>query len=104
MCPPCGWRARSGAPPKKEADPARGRHRGGFGAPIPSLADRQGRPLHLRVTGGPRHDRTQARTLGEAGTDAPLPCLLADRAEEGIETSYGLNIEGRIAIVRKRMP
>ena len=55
ICPPCG----------------RGRSRGGFGTPIHSLADLRGRPLRLRVTGGPRHDRTQA--LGEDGTDAPLP-------------------------------
>ena len=69
----------AGAPKKPEADPARGRSRGGFGTQIPILADRQGRPLHLRVTGGPRHDRTQARALGE-DCDAPLSCLIADRA------------------------
>ena len=87
MCPPCGWTTQScahvraaGAPKKKGTDPARGRSRGGFGTQIPSLADRRGRPLHLRVTGGPRHDSTQARSLGEAWTDAPLPCLIADRA------------------------
>ncbi len=40
------------------------------------MADRRGRPL--RVTGGPRHDSTQA--LVEAWTDTPLPCLMADRA------------------------
>ena len=48
----------AGTPKHKEADPARGRSRGGFGTRIPSLADHQGRPLRLRVTGGPRHDRT----------------------------------------------
>ena len=78
--PPCGGTARAGAPKTKEADPARGRSRGGFGTQIHILADRQGRPLRLRVTGGPRQDRTQARALGEDGTDAPLPCLIADRA------------------------
>ena len=70
----------AGAPKKKEADPALGRNRGGFGTKIHILADRRGRPLHLRVTGGPRHDRIQARALGEDGTDAPLSCLIADRA------------------------
>ena len=44
------------------------------------LADRQGRPLCLRVTGGPRRDRTQARALVTAWTDAPRSCLIADRA------------------------
>ena len=43
-------------------------------------ADLRGRPLRLRVPGGQRHDRTQAQALMEDGTDAPLPCLIADRA------------------------
>ena len=70
----------AGAPKNKEAEPALGRSRGGFGTQIHILADRRGRPLHLRVTGGQRHDSTQARALGEAWTAAPLPCLIADRA------------------------
>ena len=45
--------------PKQAADPARGRNRGGFSTQIRLLMDRQGRPLSLRVTGGPRHDHTQ---------------------------------------------
>ena len=32
------------------------------------------------MTGGQHHDSTQARALVEDGTDAPLPCLIADRA------------------------
>ena len=70
----------AGAPKHKEAEPARGRSRGGFGPQIPILADLRGRPLPLRVTGGQRHDRTQAQAWVEDGTDAPLPCLIADRA------------------------
>ena len=58
ICPRCCWTARAGAPQKKEADPALGRSRGGFGTQIHVLSDRRGRPLGLRVTGGPRHDRT----------------------------------------------
>ena len=61
----------AGAPKKQETDPARGCSRGGFGTQIHILADRQGRPLHLRVTGGPRHDSTQARALGKTAT---RPC------------------------------
>ena len=45
-------------------------------------ADRRGRPLRLCVPGGPRPDRPQARALGAAGTDAPLFCLIADRAQD----------------------
>ena len=85
ICPPCSWTARlcahvsaAGAPRHKEAEPARGRSRGGFGTQIRILADLRGCPL--RVTGGPRHDRIQAQALMEDGTDAPLPCLIADRA------------------------
>ena len=35
------------------------------------------------MTGGQCHDRTQARALVEAWTDAPRPCLIADRAYDG---------------------
>ena len=45
------------------------------------MADRRGRPL--RVTGGQRHDRTQARGLVEAWTATPRPCLITDRAYDG---------------------
>ena len=63
----------AGAPPNKGTDPALGRSRGGFGTQIHILADRRGRPLRLRVTGGQRHDSTQARALVEDWTDGPRP-------------------------------
>ena len=47
------------------------------------LSDRRGRPLRplgLRLTGGQRHDSTQARALVEPWTAAPLSCLIANRA------------------------
>ena len=47
--------------------------RGGSGTPIPSLADRQDRPRHLRVTGVPRPDR--APRPGPWGKPGPTrPC------------------------------
>ena len=52
-------RARTRARPKTGGG-SRGRSRGDFSTQIRLLMDRQGRPLNLRVTGGPRHDRTQA--------------------------------------------
>ena len=55
----------AGASKNKGTDPALGRNRGGFGTKIHALADRCGRPLRLRVTGGQRHDSTQAQALGE---------------------------------------
>ena len=73
----------AGAPKNKGLDPALGRGRGGLSTQIPILADPRGRPLCLRLTGGQRHDRTQARALVEAWTGAPLPCLIADRAYDG---------------------
>ena len=64
--------------PNKETDPALGRSWGGFRTRIPSLADRQGRPLCLRVTDGPRPDRIQTLVVG--WPDAPRSGLSADRA------------------------
>ena len=56
------------SPPPQSRDGSRPRRsRGGFGTQIHVLADRRGRPL--RVTGGPRHDSTQARALEEAWTE-----------------------------------
>lgn len=37
----------TGAPKNKEAEPAAGRSQGGFGVPIPIIANRRGRPLRL---------------------------------------------------------
>ena len=71
-------RERGGRAPKKGLDPALGRNRGGFRSQRPILADQRGRPLCRRLTGGPRHARTQARVKAWIG--APLPCLIADRA------------------------
>ena len=62
---------------------ALGRSRGGFRTQIHILTDRRGRPLRLRVTGGQRRDSAQARALAAAGTDAPRPCLIADRSQDG---------------------
>ena len=42
-------------PKNQGTDHALGRSRGGFGTQIHVLADRRGRPLRLRVTGGQRH-------------------------------------------------
>ena len=46
----------------------------------PPILAGQGRPLCLRVTGGQRHDRTQARAWAVVWTGAPLSCLIADQA------------------------
>ena len=64
-------RERGGRTQNQGTDPALGRSRGGFGTQIHRLADRRGRPLHLRLTGGQRHDRTQA--LGKLGRARSCP-------------------------------
>ena len=77
----CAHASAACAPPNKGLDPALGRRRGGLSTPIHIRADPRGRPLCLRLTGGPHHDSTQARV--EAWTGAPRPCLIADRAYDG---------------------
>ena len=47
-----------GAPQNQGTDSDLGRSRPGGGTKIRILAERRGRPLRLRVTGGPRHDST----------------------------------------------
>ena len=49
------------AHPKREKDPALGHSRGSFNTQIRRLTDGRGYSPGLRVTGGPRPDRTQAR-------------------------------------------
>ena len=57
--------------------------RDGSGTPIPSLGGSTGpSPAPARDGRPAPRPRTQARALGEAGTDAPLPCLIADRAQD----------------------
>jgi len=48
---------------KKSGDQALGRSRGGFSCKIHITVDALGNPLRLRVTGGHRHDITQAQAL-----------------------------------------
>jgi transposase len=71
--------------PKKNGEQALGRSRGGFSCKIHVTVDALGNPLRLLLTGGQRHDITQARALLE-GLD--FEQLIADRgysAEDFIE-------------------
>ena len=63
-----------------------------------ALTDRRGRPL--RVTGGPRRDRAQARVA--AGTGAPRPRLMADRAYDGAPFRAGRAQRGTEAVLPAR--
>ncbi len=92
----------AGAPQSPGTDHALGRSRGGFGTQIHVLADRRGRPLRLRVTGGQRHDRTQARALVEDWTDTPRSCLMADRAYDSDSFRAWLAQRGTEAVLPAR--
>ena len=62
---------------KRETEPVLGLSRGGFRSQLHMLADRQSRPLRLRVTSGQRHDNTQIRARVAIWTNAPP--ILSDR-------------------------
>lgn len=83
--------ARSSAPilaqlaPKKtggQAEQALGRSRGGFSTKIHISVDGLGNPLRFRLTGGQRHDITQAAALIE-GFDADY--VIADKAYDAAD-------------------
>ena len=82
---PTGKPARIG--PRTGAGDRRTPKRGGFRTLIPSRVERQGRPLGLRITDGPRPDRPRA--LMEAGTTAAraydVDALRAWRTRQGME-------------------
>ena len=63
----------AGTPPKNQGRITPWVVAGAASAPRSILADRRGRPLRLRVTGGQRHDSTQARALWKDGHAAALP-------------------------------
>ena len=58
--------------------------------------------MRLCVTGGPRLDRTQARVLVEAWTDALLPYPIADRAYDRDAWRAQRDIEASIPVRRRR--
>lgn len=62
--------------PKKSGEQALGRSRGGFSCKIHLIVDALGYPLRFKLTGGQRHDITQAIALCE---DLPFERFIADR-------------------------
>ena len=101
-----GWAracARGGrAPKQRRARPRPQPGRLPHPAQIHILTDRRGRPLRLRVTGGQRRDSAQARALAAAGTDAPRPCLIADRSQDGDAFRAWLAQQGLKAVLPAR--
>ena len=62
------------------AEQALGRSRGGFSTKVHVLVDALGNPLRVRLTGGQRHDSTQAGALVE---DLVFDRVIADRGYAG---------------------
>ena len=74
-------RARQGQKKNGSAEEqALGRSRGGFSAKVHILVDGLGNPLRLILTGGQRHDSTQATALLDGFTFARV---MADRGYAG---------------------
>lgn len=61
---------------KKSGEQALGRSRGGFSCKLHLTVDALGNPLRVRLTGGHRHDSTQARALLDGFT---FMRVIADR-------------------------
>ena len=76
MIAPLSERIRARQVPKKNGEQALGRSRGGFSCKIHITVDGLGNPLRFVLTGGQRHDITQAYDLLE-GFD--FDRLIADR-------------------------
>lgn len=71
--------------PKKtggQTEQALGRSRGGFSTKIHISVDGLGNPLRFRLTGGQRHDITQAEALIE---DFCADYVIADRAYDAVD-------------------
>ena len=75
----CGWGLK-----KKggQAEQALGRSRGGFSTKIHVGVDGLGNPLRFILTGGQRHDITQAEALV---IELDFACLIADRSYDADE-------------------
>lgn len=75
----CRWR---GQKKGGQAEQALGRSRGGFSTKIHVSVDALGNPLRFRLTGGQRHDITQAEALV---ADLEFERLIADRAYDDVD-------------------
>ena len=95
-------RERGGRAPNAK-DGARARSQPGrLPHPDPLPDGSTGSSLSLRVSGGPRLDRTQPRAWVKAWTGASLSCLIADRAYDGDAFRAGLAPQGLPAAMPAR--
>lgn len=91
----------AGAPKTRggQANQALGRSRGGFSTKIHISVDALGNPLRFRLTGGQRHDITQAPDLTD-GFD--FDHLLADRAYDADDFLQRLADQDAVAVIPPR--
>jgi transposase len=82
---------------KGARDNALGKSRGGFSTKIHALVDTLGKPLHIELTGGQRHEASVAEQLID---HARGTYFLADTAYDGERIRQALNARGMEAVIR----
>lgn len=92
----CGWRSKKNG---GQAAQALGRSRGGFSTKIHVVVDALGNPLDFVLTGGQRHDLTQAATL-LAGRRCDY--VIADKAFDDDDLIRLIQAMGAIPVIPAR--
>ena len=82
-----------------QEEQALGRSRGGFSTKIHASVDALGNPLRFRLTGGERHDSTQAAALIE---DCPAEAIIADKAYDSDGLLIVIKEQGAEAVIPPR--
>ena len=85
---------------KKNGDQCLGRSRGGFSTKIHIAADALGNAVRFILTGGERHDMTQAEALIE---NLSAEHLIADKGYDSADFVLKLNVLGMIAVIPSRI-
>lgn len=91
-----------GRSPKKsggQESQALGRSRGGFSTKIHASVDGLGNPLRFLLTGGQRHDMTQADSLIE---DFDFECVIADRSYDSEDFLQKIAEKDAVAVIPPR--
>ena len=92
----CGWSTEKNGGQQKQA---LGRSRGGFSTKVHVNVDALGNPLRFRLTGGQRHDITQAADLVEGYASE---YVIADTAYDAQDFLSVIAERGAIAVIPPR--
>jgi transposase len=84
---------------KKNGDQCLGRSRGGFSTKIHLAADALGNAVRFILTGGERHDMTQAEALVE---NLPADYVIADKGYDSDDFVMKLKVLGSNAVIPSR--